>query len=65
MSTSLVQLRRRTAVAAMAAGLLSFGGCSTDDAVKRDAEDAGRSIDKGAGKADERATDAVKDAAGE
>ena len=56
MSTSLAHLRRRTAVAAMAAGLVSFGTSSTDRAAPGGADDAGGSTDERTGHAEEHAT---------
>jgi hypothetical protein len=44
---------------------LGAPGCGTDDAVKRDAEDARQRVDKEAGNLDERAKDAGQDAAKE
>ena len=38
-------------------------GCSTDDAVKKDADKAQQDADKAAGNADEKAKEDVKDAA--
>ena len=49
----------------LAAGAALAGGlpaCGTDDAVKRDSEDARQKIDKGAGSTDEKAKDAAEDA---
>ena len=53
---------RHALAAAVAAGVIALAGCGTDDAVKRDAKDAGRTIDREAGNADEKAGEAGKEA---
>lgn len=52
----------RIVTAAVVAGVVALGGCGTDDAVDRDTEGIQRDVDRGAGRLDERAKDATKDA---
>ncbi len=54
--------RSFVALLAALASLASLPACGSDDAVKRDAEDVRREVDKGAGTVDEQVKDAAKEA---
>jgi hypothetical protein len=56
-------LRSRLTLLAATAALAVLPACGTDDAVERDTRDARQRLDRDAGKADEKARDAAKDAA--
>jgi hypothetical protein len=57
--------RRLTILLAAAALAGGLPACGTDDAAKRDAEEAAKDADREAGKADEKAGEAAEDAADE
>ena len=46
----------------LAPGAAALGGCASDDAVRKDAKEAGRDLDDAAGNNDEKAGKAAEDA---
>ena len=56
---------RLTLFAAIASLAVALPACGTDDAVKKDTNDAVQELDKGAGNVDEKTKDAAQDAADE
>ncbi len=54
--------RLRIVTVAVVAAVVGLSGCGTDEAIDRDTEGVQRDVDRGAGKLDEGAKDAAKDA---